>query len=140
MLGSITKCACGLSIIVLGSMLAPAGAASYEDPVGTWKLNCTPPDGKPRHCLVAVTREGQTLKGTYTSEGVTRPVEAIAFDGGELRVRVNGEFGGLAYSLTYRGRPAGDALAGSVRWSYGIAGGSFAFEGERIRQKAASSR
>jgi hypothetical protein len=134
MLRPISCCACGLFI----TLLASAGAAPIADPVGVWRLKCIPPDGKPRQCVVTVSREGRALKGTYSAEGVTRPVEGIAFDEGELRVRVNGDFGGQTYRLTYTGRPAGDTLTGSVRWSYGILGGSFPFEGRRIGQQVAS--
>jgi hypothetical protein len=87
-----------------------------------------------------LSRQCRPSTGTYSAEGVTRPVGGIAFDKGELCVRVNGGFAGQTYRLTYRGRPAGDTLIGSVRWSYGVAGGSFAFEGERIGQDVTSSR
>lgn len=135
MLRAILYGACGLSLALIGS----AWAAPPEDPVGTWKLRCIPPDGKPRHCVVTVSREGRAFMGTYSADGVTRRAEGIAFVKGELCIRVNGEFGGQTYRLTYRGRPAGASLTGSVRWSYGILAGSFPFEGERIGRNVASS-
>jgi hypothetical protein len=110
-----------------------------EDPVGAWKLKCVSPDGKPRECIVTVFRDGAALKGNCTAEGVTRPAKSVVFDEGILSVEVDGKFAGQAYGLTYKGVPRGDALQGSVRWSYGWASGSLAFEGERIEQQVASA-
>lgn len=114
-----------LTLLLLAA--APAG-----DPVGTWKLKCVSPDGKDRSCLVRVVRQGGRLHGTYTVDGETRPAKGVAFEDGVLSIAVDGHFAGQAYGLTYTGRPAGDSLRGSVRWSYGIAAGSFTFEGERV--------
>jgi hypothetical protein len=111
-----------------------------EDPVGAWKLTCVSPDGKPRECVVTVFREGAELKGNYTTDGVTRPVKTVVFDEGVLSVEVDGKFAGQAYGLTYKGTQRGDELHGSVRWSYGWASGSFAFDGVRIEQQVASAR
>jgi hypothetical protein len=107
-------------------------AAPPEDPVGSWKLSCVCPDGQSRDCVIAISRHGESLKATYTSNGVTRAARSVAFEGGILTVRVDGEFGGSRYVLTYEGRPSGDTLRGDIRWSYLWASGSFAFRGERI--------
>ncbi len=111
-----------------------------EDPVGAWKLKCVSPDGKPRECIVTVFRDGVDLKGKYTAEGVTRPAKHVAFDEGILSVDIDGKYAGQAYGLMYKGTPQGDTLKGSVRWSYGWASGSIAFDGERIEQQVASAR
>src|SRR5262245_31536562 len=92
-LRSLLSCTCGLLIALPGSV----AAAPPNDPVGTWKLSCVPPDGKPRDCIVTVFRKGQVLQGTYRARGVTRPVESIKFENGELRARVSGAFGGKSY-------------------------------------------
>ena len=111
-----------------------------EDPVGAWKLRCVSPDGKQRECVVTVYREGAALKGDYISDGVTRPAKNVGFNDGVLSVDVDGKFASQSYGLTYKGVPRGDALQGLVRWSFGWASGSFAFEGERIKQQVASNR
>jgi hypothetical protein len=112
-------------------------AAPPEDPVGTWKLKCVSPDGKHRECVVTISRDGKTLNGICTSDGVKRPIKEIVFDQGVLSVRVDGEFVGQVYGLTYKGKPVGDIYRGTVHWSYGWASGRFAFNGERIGQKVA---
>jgi hypothetical protein len=111
-----------------------------ENPMGTWKLTSVSPDGKHRECLVTICREGTALRGDYTTDGMTRPAKNVTFDDGVLSVEVDGKFAGKAYGLTYRGVPRGDSLQGSVRFSFGWASGSFAFEGERIQQEVASNR
>ena len=115
-----------------------AHAAQPADPCGTWKLKCVSPDGKARECVVTVCKEGETLKGTYAADGAKKAVKAVSFEEGILSVQVDGEFAGQCYGLTYKGKPSGDTLCGSVRWSYGWASGSFSFEGERIAQAVAA--
>lgn len=124
-------------LLVTLTLSCPCEAAPPGDPVGIWKFKCVSPDGKARACVVTVRREGEALKGTYTADGETREAKEIVFTEGVLRVRVDGRFAGQAYGLTYSGKPAGDSLRGTVRWSYGIAWGSFAFEGERIGKNVA---
>ena len=114
------------------AFLLLAAPCLADEPVGTWKLKCVSPDGKDRSCLVKVAREGGRLTGTYVADGETRPVKEVSFVDGVMSIAVDGHFAGQVYGLTYRARPAGGALRGTVRWSYGIAAGSFAFEGERV--------
>ena len=80
---------------------------------------------------------GKDRPGDYAADGVTRPAKNVVFDDGVLSVDVDGKFAGQSYGLTYKGAPRGDALQGSVRWSFGWASGSFPFEGERIKQQVA---
>jgi hypothetical protein len=111
-----------------------------DDPVGAWKLKCVPPDGKARECVVTVSREGEGLKGLYTADGTTRAAKSVEYAEGLLVLEVDGKFAGQTYALTYKGIPRGDALEGTVRFSFGWASGSFSFEGERIEQEVASAR
>lgn len=129
----------GSAVLLLAALVSRCEAAPPDVPVGTWTLRCTSPDGKARSCVVTVRREGDTLKGTYTADGVTRAAREISFARGVLSIRVDGQFAGQHYGLTYKGKPVGDSLRGTVRWSYGFAAGSFAFEGERVGEKLAAT-
>ena len=129
---------CATGVLYCPSQVGTGNKA--EDPVGAWKLRCVSPDGKQRECVVTVYREGSALKGDYAADGVTRPAKNVVFDDGVLNIDVDGKFAGQSYGLTYKGVPRGDALQGSVRWSFGWASGSFAFEGERIKRQVASNR
>ena len=133
---SLAASTCG----VLEDTRDDAAVSAVGDPVGAWKLRCVSPDGKQRECVVTVYREGSALKGDYAADGVTRPAKNVVFDDGVLSVDVDGKFAGQSYGLTYKGVPRGDALQGLVRWSFGWASGTFAFEGERIKQQVASNR
>jgi hypothetical protein len=133
---SLAACSCG----VLEDTRDEAAVSVAGYPVGTWKLRCVSPDGKKRECIVSLVRKAAALDGDYTADGVTRPVKKVAFEEGVLSVEVEGRFAGQAYGLTYKGAPRGDALQGSVRWSFGWASGSFPFDGERVEQQVASSR
>jgi hypothetical protein len=139
---------CGVVTVLLatcasGVVYCPTQVAignKAEDPVGAWKLRCVSPDGKQRECVVTVYSDGSALNAEYTADGVTRPAKNVVFEDGVLSVDVDGKFAGKPYGLTYKGVPRGDALQGLVRWSFGWASGSFAFEGERIKQQVASNR
>jgi hypothetical protein len=120
-----------LAMLALG-IVAPGEAGEPNDPVGVWKFRSVCPDGKRRECLVTVFREHTALRGTYAAQGATRPAKDVVFDRGVLSVRVDGDFAGQAYELTYKGRPQADTLSGTVRWTYRWVSGSFAFDGERI--------
>jgi hypothetical protein len=132
---SILMVSCALS----GNRGVGDAGGEVDDPVGAWMLKCVSPDGKRRECVVTVFKEGAILKGLYTADGETRPAKNVAFDEGLLSVEVDGKFAGQNYGLTYKGVPRGDALQGTVRFSFGWASGSFAFEGERIEQQVASA-
>lgn len=115
-------------------------AGPPEDPVGSWKLSYVCPDGRSRDCVLTVSRHGQALKATCMADGVTRAARAVAFDQGVLSVRVDGEYAGSRYDVTYKGRPSGDTLRGDVCWSYLWASGSFAFKGERVVEDGVAAR
>lgn len=120
-----------LAVFALAST-CEARPAEDGDPVGTWKLSCVCPDGKSRDCVIVVSRQDQALKATYKADGVTRAARAVSFDRGILSVKVEGDFAGSKYVLTYRGKPGKDTMRGDVNWSYLWASGSFTFKGERI--------
>jgi hypothetical protein len=108
--------------------------ARADDPCGAWKLKSVSPDGKARECVVVLSQEGKALKGTYAADGCCKPAKDVTFEKGVLCVAVDGEFAGKAYGLTYQGKVRGDAIKGKVRWTFGWASGSFAFEGQRIEE------
>ncbi len=121
-------------------ILFVCSASAPESPVGTWKFKSVCPDGKQRECVVTIVKAGDVLKGTYVSDGVKRPAKGVSFARGVLTVEVDGQFAGQAYGVTYKGKPEGDRLSGTARWSYGWASGSFAFKGERLAQDAVADR
>jgi hypothetical protein len=139
----LTPRICAPSLIVLAFCSFDTGGepgdVKASDPLGAWKLKCVSPDGKDRECIVTFSRDGLAWKGTYQADGETRAAKDLAYDEGELSFRVDGKFAGLVYYLTYKGKPLGDNLNGTVRWSYGWASGTFGFRGERIAEQLAST-
>jgi hypothetical protein len=109
-----------------------------DDVLGTWKLKCTSPDGKARDSVLVLRREGTVLKGDLWDGKTTRPVRYAGFERGELSFAVDGKYAGRVYTVTYKGRPQGDALHGAVHWKYGWASGSFGFVGQRVPQSVAT--
>ena len=129
---------CAIGVLYRPSQVAIGNKA--VDPLGAWKLRCVSPDGKQRECVVTVYSNGSALNAEYTADGVTQPAKNVVFEDGVLSVDVDGKFAGQSYALTYKGVPRGDVLQGLVRWSFGWASGSLAFEGERIKRQVASNR
>jgi hypothetical protein len=109
------------------------------DPIGAWRLKCVSPDGKDRECIVTVCCDGKAFQGKIQADGETRPAKDVTFEGDVLSFGVDGKFAGQVYHLTYQGKPQGDTLNGTVRWSYGWASGSFAFRGKRALERVAST-
>ncbi len=134
-------CARRFSFLLLAacSLVSPSKAASPDDPIGTWTLRCVPPDGKSRECVVTISRDGNGLKGLYVADGKKRLAKEVALDQGVLSVKVDGEYIGQAYKLTYQGTVRGNAMRGTVQWSYGWASGRFGFEGERVVDEIAAA-
>jgi hypothetical protein len=139
---------CGALLVVLAACTCDvldetrdaAAIGQADDPVGIWKLRCVSPDGKNRECIVTLFRDATGIAGDYTADGVTRPVKKATFDEGVLKIEVDGRFAGKAYGLAYEGTPCGEAMEGSVRWSFAWASGSFPFKGQRVEQQVASRR
>lgn len=130
---------CGVLLAVC-ALASISEAGPPDDPVGNWKLSYVCPDGRSRDCVLTVSRRGQVLEATCTSDGVTHAARAVSFDRGILSVRVEGQYAGSRYDVTYKGRPSGATLRGDVRWSYLWASGSFAFQGERMIEDGVARR
>ncbi len=131
---------CAVVLMAACSFVPACEAAPPEDAVGRWKVTCVCPDGKSRDCVVNVIREGQALRATYKTDGVTRAARSVVFDRGILSVAVDGTFAGSGYKLTYKGKPEGDTIRGDVHWTYTWTSGSFAFTGERLSKKGVAAR
>lgn len=121
-----------LTWVAMFGFASTCEAGPPADPIGTWKLTYTCPDGNVRDCVLTVTREGQGLKASCRGEGGNRAARAVTFRDGILTVQVDGQYAGAGYQVTYRGQIEGDGLRGDVGWSYLWASGSFAFEGKRV--------
>jgi hypothetical protein len=122
-----------------GDETRAAKGCMAAEPIGAWKITCVSPDGKNSECTVDVSRDCQAWRATYEAESETRAPQDVTFENGELCFRVDGKFAGQTYNLTANGRPQGETLKGTVRWSYGWASGSFAFRGERVAEQVAST-
>jgi len=133
---------CGFAVVLITacSFVTACEAAAPGDVVGRWKLMCVCPDGKSRDCVINVIREGQALRATYQTDGVTRAARSVAFDRGILSVAVDGTFAGSDYVLMYKGKPEGEMIRGDVHWTYTWASGSFAFRGERVKGRGVAVR
>jgi hypothetical protein len=120
--------------------MGAARNAEVDDFLGTWKLNYTSPDGKPRECVIMLSWQGTVLRGDYSDGNTTRPANDVGIQGGELSFWVDGKYAARTYTLTYKGQLRGDSLRGAVHWKYGWASGSFDFVGTRLGKRVATSQ
>jgi hypothetical protein len=111
-----------------------------DDLLGTWKLTYTSPDGKARECVIALSWQGSVLRGDYWDGKTTRLANNVGVERGELSFGVDGKHLGRVYTLTYKGRRAGDGLRGAVHWKYAWASGSFDFVGKRLAGRVTTMR
>ena len=127
-------------VLGLGPALAATGDSQVNDVLGAWKLKCTSPDGKPRECILVVSREGAVLRGDYSVGRTTKPARYVVFERGELIFGLDGKYAGQVYTVTYKERPREQLAPGwrSTR-KYGWASGSFDFLGEGIAQGVATN-
>ena len=123
----------GALVLVAASGLAaaPARAADDKDVVGTWKLKYEPGDGQTHEPVLTITKDGADLRGEFAEGDQKGTVKEVRFKDGELRVKVESRHDGEPATVTYTGKPNGDALKGEAAWEYQGMNGTFLFEGKR---------
>ena len=139
-LAGLLTCVFAACVVGVFSNGGAAEESKANDLVGSWKLKFVSSDGQTRESVLTLTREGTALKGNYTADSVTRMAKDLGYERGELTFRVDGEYLGKTYTLTYKGRPQGDVFRGAVRWKFGLVSGSFDFEGQRVTREVVANR
>ena len=122
-------------VVAFGSIVATAGAADEKDVVGVWKLKYEPGDGQTREPVLTITKDGADLKGEFVEGDQKGIVKEVRFKDGELRVKVETRHNDEPATVTYTGKPDGDALKGEAAWEYQGMNGTFPFEGKREAAK-----
>jgi hypothetical protein len=123
---------CVLAVIaVVGLFAGTVRPAEEKDVVGTWKLTYDPGNGETLEPILKIARDKSGLKAEFTDGDAKLTVKELRFQEGELHFKVEGIHNGEAFSVTYKGKPAGDCIKGEAEWDYQGKTGTFEFEGKR---------
>jgi hypothetical protein len=89
------------------------------DVVGQWKLTFETPDGYLLQPTLAITREKQKLKATYTSkDGQTDPVKSVELKENQLTVQMQTVHLGAPVDVKLVGRAYGRKMKGILHYDY----------------------
>jgi hypothetical protein len=89
-----------------------AGALA-ADPSGTWHWTVTTPNGDIETTLTLAVKDG-ALTGTYSNSFGSAPISAASFKDDAIAFKVEREFDGNKFVLSYTGKLAGDTITGSI--------------------------
>jgi hypothetical protein len=102
-----------------------------DDVLGTWELRLETPNGviEPR---ITITKDGDKLHGAYVSPFGEREAKELALKDNALSWQIesddNDEFD---FNIVYRGKPRGNAIAGTNEFDFGGNTGTMEFTGKR---------
>lgn len=83
------------------------------DVLGTWKLESTRDNGETSESSIKLTKEGDKLKGLYTSRYGEREVEKVKLEGNVLSFQFSGDINGEEFVVVYKGKLTGDSFKGT---------------------------
>lgn len=105
------------------------------DILGTWKLKVTTEDGNSFEPTVTFTKDGDKLKGAYSSQWGDRDAENVLLKDNVLSFEISGETAEDVFLVTYKGRPRGDSITGTLEYDFGGQSGTRPFKGQRQEEK-----
>jgi hypothetical protein len=107
----------------------------WADVLGTWQFRVETQDGNVIEPKLTLTKEGDKVKGHYSSPfGEREPME-IKVENNQLSFFISGERDGNAFKITYKGKPRGQSITGTVDFDFGGQTGTIDFSGKRIPEK-----
>ncbi|MCZ6794088.1 MAG: hypothetical protein O7J95_10810 [Planctomycetota bacterium] len=107
-----------------------------SDVLGLWKLKFAGRDAETIETSIKVSKDGDKLTGLYTSPRRERQAQNVTLKDGELSFEIKGETEeGTSYFVTYRGKPRGNSIKGTLTFKFGDNEGTREFVGEREAKK-----
>jgi hypothetical protein len=113
----------------------PKRSVEIEDVVGVWQLRLETPNGDVVEPKLTVSKKDKGIEGAYSSPLLgEHDAEKIALKDGLLTWELNAEINGNAFSATYKGKPRGKLMKGTIE----LSGGNFdgmPFTAKRLPEK-----
>jgi hypothetical protein len=88
-------------------------SALAGDPSGTWRWTVATPNGDIETTLKLSLKDGQ-LTGSYSNSFGETSISAASFKDDAIAFKVEREFDGNKFVLSYAGKLAGDAITGTI--------------------------
>jgi len=107
------------------------------DVVGTWKFRVVLPNGDVVEPSLKLVQKDKALSGVYTSRIGDIEAKNIAIKGGQLTFGISGENDGNQWKVTYKGKPRGNSIKGTIDYDFGGNTGTVDFAGKRAAEKKA---
>ncbi len=105
------------------------------DPVGTWKLSMTTPDGMALEASVTLAMTDGKLTGTFVApDGSTGQLDSVTLEGGDAAFQLTVDFGGQNLVAKFKGKIEADSFKGAVDYDLGGQTGTLDVAG--VREKA----
>ena len=105
------------------------------DIVGEWKLEAAREDGETSESTIAITVEGDKLKGVYNSAYGEREAKKLQLKSDELSFELSGETDRGSFLLMFKGKLNGDTIEGTASFKFGDQEGTRTFKGRRETAK-----
>ena len=116
-------------------LLAPSQAEEKVNPVGTWQFEIETGMGAALTPSIAISKDGDKLVGVYQSPRGEIKANNVKLQGNQLSFDIDGDNGGLNFSVSYKGTINGDAISGSMNYKFGTQAGAMKFKGKRTATK-----
>ena len=91
--------------------------------------------GGPRRLPIKFTKQDGKLKGVLTGRNRDREVKKIEIKDNQLTFEISGENDGNQWSVTYKAKPRGNSVKGTIDYDFGGNSGTIDFEGKRLPEK-----
>ncbi len=110
-------------------------SVQWSDVVGIWKFQIEVGDGQVIEPSVELSKDGDKVKGAYTSRFGEREAKQIKLEKNRLSFQIAGENEGRSFSVTYDGLPRGDSIRGTIDYDFDGQTGTIDFQGQRQPKK-----
>ena len=104
------------------------------DVVGTWKLESVRDDGETSESSIKITKDGDKLKGLYTSRYGEREVEKVKLEGNVLSFQFSGDINGEEFVVVYKGKLVDGSFKGTSVFERGDQRREREFTGRREKK------
>ena len=108
---------------------------ALADILGLWKFSSTRRNGEPLETSLKITRDGDKLKGLYTSPWREHEIPKITLKGNVLSFEYSGETDRGDFHFAYKGKVGRNSIKGNVEYKFGDREGSREFTGKREVKK-----
>ncbi len=115
-------------------------SVELSDVLGTWKLAFEGRDGQSFESTLKISKDGDKVKGTYTSRFGEREIEDLKVADNQLTFKTTFERDGQKFTINYKLKPRGDSITGSLEFPREGENRSIEFKGKREAEKPAKKK